>query len=447
MGGGLDLTGQRKDGSTFPIEISLNHVSTLAGGKAIAFVTDITTRKQAAEALRQSHDALEDRTGELERRTAQLSRLASELTLAEQNTREQLAKTLHDGLQQLLFIAKMGLDRLPENDVAGRDRAAILAEVQTSIEEAIFASRSLSMELFPPALHGAGLPTAVTWLSDWMKEKYGLVVVATVDPLANSNRRDVRTLVFESLRELLFNAVKHAKVDRVAVDLALGEDDTLCVTVTDQGVGFDPATLFLPGSQKAGVGLFSIRERLMLLHGRFDIESTPWRGTRFRIVVPRSDDRLARVNTPSPDIADELPAARKFAGERVRILIVDDNSAVRAGVRRMLLDRPEFQIVGEASDGLEAIDQSRALQPDAIVMDVSMPKMDGVEATRRIHKEFPFIQIYGLSSAEKTDSPHPIQGAGAAGYFVKGTDMNLLIESLLSITRYRADVFSNTDFA
>jgi len=57
------------------------------------------------------------------------------------------------------------------------------------------------------------------------------------------------------------------------------------------------------------------------------------------------------------------------------------------------------------------------------------------------------LAAYGLSSAEKTDCPHPIQGAGAAGYFVKGTDMNLLIESLLSITRYRADVFSNTDFA
>src|SRR4029434_6742238 len=109
-----------------------------------------------------------------------------------------------------------------------------------------------------------------------MREKYGLEVQSTVDPLANSERRDVRTLVFESLRELLFNAVKHAQVDRVTVELMAATDDTLRVTVTDQGIGFDPATLFNRfNSQRTGMGLFSIRERLMLLGGRLEVESSP----------------------------------------------------------------------------------------------------------------------------------------------------------------------------
>src|SRR5215470_11714547 len=101
---GMDFVGQRKDGSTFPSEVSLNHVATADGGHAIAFVTDISARKRNEEALQRSH-------AELERRTLQLSRLASQLTLAEQHAREQLAKTLHDGLQQLLFSAGMTLDR------------------------------------------------------------------------------------------------------------------------------------------------------------------------------------------------------------------------------------------------------------------------------------------------------------------------------------------------
>ena len=80
---GLHVVGQRKDSSTFPIEVSLNHVPTSDGGRAIAFVTDITERRRAAAAL-------QERTVELEHRTAQLSRLASDLTLAEQHAREQL---------------------------------------------------------------------------------------------------------------------------------------------------------------------------------------------------------------------------------------------------------------------------------------------------------------------------------------------------------------------
>ena len=438
MGGGLDLVGQRKDGTTFPVEVSLNHVGAPAGGHAIAFVTDITARREAEEELRQSHAALADRT-------AQLSRLASELTLTEQNTREQLAKTLHDGLQQLLFVAKVGLDRLSQNGETQNDAQALLTQVRADIEEAISASRSLSMELFPPALHVSGLPVAVKWLANWMQEKYGLVVEAAVDPGANSDQKEVRTLVFESLRELLFNAVKHAKVDRVAIDLAVRPNDTLCVTVTDQGIGFDPAAVFSKpiSQQKAGWGLFSIRERLMLLSGQLEIESTPGRGTQFRIIVPRgAAQSSADASVAAPVAIARVPDVEtESASLQIRILIVDDHRGVRESLRRMLSGCPEFQVVGDASDGIEAIEQARKFRPDAIVMDISMPRMDGVEATRRIHAELPFIRIFGLSSAELTGSPHPIEEAGAAGYFVKGTDMQRLIAGLLSVSTSRA-IFS-----
>ena len=133
-----------------------------------------------------------------------------------------------------------------------------------------------------------------------MKEKYGLEVQATIDPLANSDRKDVRTLVFESLRELLFNAVKHAHVDRVAVTLARGSDDTLRVAVTDQGVGFEPAMLFThANSQTTGLGLFSIRERLTLLGGQFDVTSSPGQGTHFQLIAPLGSNRLANADKSS----------------------------------------------------------------------------------------------------------------------------------------------------
>jgi PAS domain S-box-containing protein len=431
MGEDLGLVGQRKDGSTFPIEVSLNHIATAGGGRAIAFVTDITERQRAATALR-------ERTVELEQRSAQLSRLTSDLTLAEQHAREQLAKTLHDGLQQLLLIAALSIDQHVKREAQrGSAHVELLVETRDRLEEAIAAARSLSVELFPPVLQSAGLPGALAWLADWTRNKYGLEVQVSCDPLANSTRKDVRTLLFESVRELLLNAVKHARVDRVTVDLALDQDDMLCISVSDEGIGFDPAALLdRTKAGHAGWGLFSIRERLLLLGGRFEIASAPGRGTRFRLIAPKGErpDALGSHPDAAHVAAHPLAAhlAPGFASARaLRILIADDHAAVRKVFRELLEERPELRVVGEAANGLEAIAQAHALQPDVILMDVSMPRMDGVEATRRLRAELPSIEILGLSMHLRTEDPTAIERAGAACFFTKGVDTQRLIDHLL----------------
>jgi PAS domain S-box-containing protein len=426
-----DLVGQRKDGSTFPIEVTSNHVATHGGGRAIAFVTDISARKRA-------ENALHERTLELQHRTTQLSQMASDLTLAEQHAREQLAKTLHDGLQQLLVGAAMHLELQARRDAQqGAPPAELLVEAKHHIDEAVAAARSLSFELFPPVLHHSGLPAALKWLADWTRQKYGLDVRVTADARANSDRKDVRTLLFESVRELLFNAVKHAQAEWAAVDLRVGADDELCITVSDEGIGFDPAALADQAkSTQVGWGLFSIRERLTLLGGRLEIQSAPGQGTKFRLIAPGRSaltpiaalDPASRVAVgPSFDRAPVVATARAL-----RILIVDDHAAMRKALRGLLQARPELHVVAEAANGVEGIAQARAHRPDVILMDVSMPEMDGVEATRRIHAELPSIQILGLSMQLRTDSPHAIERAGARGFFTKGIDTQRLIDDLLA---------------
>jgi PAS domain S-box-containing protein len=427
----VEAFGQRKDGSTFPLEISLNHVATGGGGHTIAFATDITDRKRAEAAL-------QDRTVELERRTAQLSRLASDLTLAEQHAREQLAKTLHDGLQQLIVSAALNVDRHLSRDARAAGPDEPLVRAKDHLDEAIGAARSLSLDLFPPALHGSGLPAALAWLAARTRDQYGLLVEVSAQPHANSDRRDVRTLLFESVRELLFNAVKHAQVDRVTIDLALVQDDALCITVADHGIGFDLAGLVeREKAGQGGWGLFSIRERLTLLGGRFDIESAPGQGARFRLVAPRAE--------PQGGIDAQLPPDRMAAGppldgaagaasaRPLRILLVDDHAPMRRVFRELIEERPELQVVAEAGDGFKAIAEAHALRPDVILMDVSMPGMDGIEATRRIRAELPFIQVLGLSTHLKTEDRHLIEVVGAAGFFTKGVDTQRLLDHLMAI--------------
>jgi DNA-binding NarL/FixJ family response regulator len=113
--------------------------------------------------------------------------------------------------------------------------------------------------------------------------------------------------------------------------------------------------------------------------------------------------------------------------------LVDDHPGVRSVFRMLLKERRQLQIVGEAGDGVEAIAAAHALRPDVILMDVSMPVMDGVEATRRIHAELPFIQVLGLSTYVKTEELHPIEQAGAAGFFTKGVQTQRLIDHLLAV--------------
>jgi signal transduction histidine kinase len=155
------------------------------------------------------------------------------------------------------------------------------------LDQAIAASCSLSAELFPPQLHSDGLSAAVIWLATWMKDKYGLTVDVTVDPRASLDQKDLRTLAFESVRELLFDVVKHAHVTRATIDLALAPNDEVWINIADEGVGFDPAVVFGAAAPRVGWGLFSIRERAELIGGSLDVASAPGRGTRFRLVFPR----------------------------------------------------------------------------------------------------------------------------------------------------------------
>jgi signal transduction histidine kinase/ABC-type uncharacterized transport system substrate-binding protein/ActR/RegA family two-component response regulator len=388
--------------------------------------------------LIQAQQAERSRLAESERRTLQLSRLASQLTLVEQNARKQLAGMLHDGLQQLLFSAGITLDEAMKTG-SEEGQVELLQRARKDVKEAVEAARTLSVNLFPPVLHVGGLPAALTWLAKRTREQYNVVMNLTADRRANPEAGDVRILLFEGVRELVFNAVKHAQVDQVDVKLTAGPGDTIQIEVSDTGVGFDPATtLHHQDQHQVGLGLFSIQERLALLGGRLDVQSAPGKGARFILRVPRV--------VPSRPATDGAAARRHVArrkkhivydsgsgkSESLRILIADDHPVARAGLRE-LFGKARFQVVGEAANGVDAISQAMALQPDVIVMDISLPQINGIEATREIHRALPHIRIVGLSTHDDDNTQLSMREAGAGAYFAKNEGTERLLDYLLSL--------------
>jgi DNA-binding NarL/FixJ family response regulator len=123
--------------------------------------------------------------------------------------------------------------------------------------------------------------------------------------------------------------------------------------------------------------------------------------------------------------------------DRARILIVDDHEIFRRGLRSLLESRDEFDITGEAANGLEAVEKAKQLRPDVIVMDVSMPQMDGLQAARLIRGERPGSKILILS---QHDSPHMLAAAldaGASAYVTKSQVARCLFAALDAVIQGR----------
>jgi len=122
---------------------------------------------------------------------------------------------------------------------------------------------------------------------------------------------------------------------------------------------------------------------------------------------------------------------------RARILIVDDHEIFRRGLRSLLESRPEFEILGEAADGLQAIEKATQLKPDLIVMDVSMPQLDGLQATRQIRKKLPQTKILILSQHDTSHMLSAALEAGANGYVTKSQVSRCLLSALDAVSNGR----------
>ena len=409
------------------------------GGGRMLTLRDVTARLRRQAALVRSKEDLErrvaQRTRELKVRADQLARLASELTLAEQRERRRLAEILHENLQQLIVGAKFALGAMP--GALAADQSERLDEAIGTLDEAVEVSRSLTVDLCPPILHNGGLPAGLRWLGERFAARQAFAVEVTADEGADPGRADLRTLLFQSAREMLLNARKYSGEGRARVDLRVVGPGTggtgiggtrVELTVSDDGRGFDAtAALLEPGANGGGFGLFSIRERVTLLGGSLAVVSLPGAGATFRLTVPQEGP--GGVDGPAhPDPTAAAAAAAATAA--VRVLLVDDHTVVRHSLRLLLNCEADFEVIGEAADGRDGVERALELEPDVILMDFTMPRMNGEEATRRIVAALPRVRVIGLSMHTADDCGAAMTAAGASAYLSKNGDPETLLATI-----------------
>lgn len=390
---------------------------------------DITEDKASQARLEQFAEELERqvaaRTHELVSSQDQLRALATELNLAEQRERKRLAGELHDHLAQMLVLVRLKLGQAKQGPV--HRSIDMIKQAEDVVNESLAYTRNLVADLSPPVLHEFGLSAALRWLGEQM-QRYQLHVTVRIDQAEDWRLpEDQAVLVFQSVRELLINAAKHA-VSKQASIIAEERGNCLKIVVEDQGVGFDLLAMATqqPSPISSKFGIFSIRERMNALGGRLDLRSVPGEGTRATLILPLSPRPQQGTGVSGSTVLLSDASAHPQNGSPksplhgpCRVLIADDHAMVRQGLRSVLEGFPDIDVIGEASNGQEALDLTEQLKPSAVVMDINMPGMNGIEATAKIKTRHPDIVVIGMSVNASVDNHDAMRTAGASVLLTK----------------------------
>jgi PAS domain S-box-containing protein len=408
---------RRKDGTVLEIECSAFPLMDNSHSTEFVFTfIDITERKQ--------------RTKELLQYQKRLQSLAIQLRQADGLVRQRLATELHDNLAQTLALCRMKLMVLSRSTTSSL--AAGIAPVTELLKEALTVTRQLMSDLQPPTLgDDQDLAAAVQWVTAKL-QRHGLSVRVVDDGKQKPLDAEVLRVAHQSLHELLFNVLKHAQVTEATVRLRR-VGGHLAIQVKDFGAGFLVDDAQAP-TRDGGFGLFNLREQLSAIGGRIRLWSVPGRGSRITMLLPLQTRSTIAVHVERQELHTSAAAVTASAEDRpIRIVLVDDHQIIRQGLRSMLESEPGFEVAAEGMDGEIAVELAASVHPDVILMDINMPTLNGVEATRRIKHRFPDIAVIGLSMHEDPKLDQLMREAGASANLSKGTAFNIVCNTIRQV--------------
>ena len=341
----------------------------------------------------------------------ELAEQSAELATAEERNR--IAREIHDSVGHALTTIAVQLEaagRLADVDPPRArdmlDKARALAgQGLDDVRRSVAAMRTES-----PVERS--LSEAVAQLAE-KSQQTGLAVELSIsgEPVDLSPQQHLT--LYRAAQEALTNVRKHGAHSRAELTLHFAAD---AVRLSVRNPLETNGSATTAPSAGGGFGLIGIRERAQLLRGRLDAAARENGQFVFELEVPR---RAMSEPSDSP----------------IRVVLVDDQPLLREGLRTIFELRPDFEVVAEAGDGHEALQQVASVRPDVVLMDVQMPRVDGVQATRDIRSAHPGVQVIILTTFD--DDEYVFEGlrAGACGYLLKDVSAERLLEATRAAAR------------
>ncbi len=343
-----------------------------------------------SETIRNQKHVLEQYVSQVER-----------ITLLEE--RDRLSKDLHDTMGHSYTSIIMGMEtlRMELKSKEGEQQLdSLLQLARNSMEE-------VRLYLHQLDLSQDSLPLAVTLqqLTEEFKKHAKVNVRTRIIGEEYTASKQSKMTLYRSLQESLTNAVRHGHSTEIIVSLHF-EPQQIRLDVQDNGCGVE--------EWKDGFGLTAMKERVSQSQGRVIVYSKKGEGTLISCVLPKQV---------------------QLSNEQIRLCIVDDHSFIRESLHTILDGQEDLQVVGMAEDGERALELCERLKPDVVLMDLEMPKLDGIHATKMIKKKWPDIRVLILSTFQNTERAKEIIRNGADGYVLKSIDSRELAESIRLVYR------------